>query len=1011
MPDPKTPQFTDRVARGLPFLVAVSGGAALVYESVWMRSFGLIFGNTTDAVAMVLAVFMGGLALGSALVARRRSPDPLRTYAFLELAIGGAAILTLPLLRALPWVYGALAGRLGLEGPLELAGRVILAAIVLLPATVLLGMTVPLAVATLASAGRPTRASFGSLYLLNTVGGAVGVALGAFLLVPVLGVRGTLVVAALGSLSVGAVALRWRRKAGLIAPVRASPSGEASTGTEERTPEAPDTGAAAARHARILTLGAALAAASGASTFGVEVLWARSYALIIGSSVYAFNVMLLAVLLGIAGGAALYGRVRPRLTRPVRAVGVLFGVAGAAVLAGQWVIGQLPEVYLGVLGVLPVSFAAHQLAGLLLCLATMLPVTLVLGMTFPILMHLVDSGGRSAQEASGRLYAWNTGGAIAGALLVDLLLVPRLGLQPPYLVFAALLLGGGAWALAETTAWPPAIKVVAPAALVAILLVLAPRWTPWDPVLMSSGVHRYGLEWRDRVDSVFDLGTWLREQQELVFYREGSEAVVAVSKTDTGRHFLSVNGKTDAGSGEDDVVTQRFIAHVPMLLHRDPRRALVIGWGAGATAASAGLYPLESLECVEIEPAVYEAASFFDEISGDVRRDERFTITFRDGRNRLLREREPWDVIVSEPSNPWISGVSNLFTRDFYEIVLDRLAADGVFGQWFHYYHLDASDVKVEVKTFLSVFPHASLWLVPPVTAEDGTHRFGADMLLVGSAEPHALDWSRLQEVLGDTSVGEDLRATRAISDPLALVASWVMGRAEMEIWVEDEDTFPSGTPLNTDDHPYLEFVAPRRTVVIPLEASRAASAQRADMGASAGDARSVLLHHPAFAEGSSALATLYRDLAERYVVAGQTTRALAALDSAVAALPDDALAHTRTAELLLESGQEAEALGRLRVAVRMDPESFHAWDLLGQLAIERRDYLLAEEAHRAMLRREPGNVDAWLRLAAVLARQGKWGEAREALVWARRLDPEALVDPELERYITRRAAEERARR
>jgi spermidine synthase len=690
---------------------------------------------------------------------------------------------------------------------------------------------------------------------------------------------------------------------------------------------------------------------------------------------------------------------------------VLFGVAGAAVLAGQWVIGQLPEVYLGALGVLPVSFAAHQLAGLLLCFATMLPVTLVLGMTFPLLMHLVDSGGRSAQEASGRLYAWNTGGAIAGALLADLLLVPRLGLQPPYLVFAALLLGGGAWALAETTAWRPAIKVVAPAALVAILLVLSPRWTPWDPVLMSSGVHRYGLEWRDRVDSAFDLGTWLREQQELVFYREGSEAVVAVSKTDTGRHFLSVNGKTDAGSGEDDVVTQRFIAHVPMLLHRDPRRALVIGWGAGATAASAGLYPLESLECVEIEPAVYEAASFFDEISGDVRRDERFTITFRDGRNRLLREREPWDVIVSEPSNPWISGVSNLFTREFYEVVLDRLASDGVFGQWFHYYHLDASDVKVEVKTFLSVFPHASLWLVPPVTAEDGTHRFGADMLLVGSAEPHALDWSRLQEVLGDTPVGRDLRATRAISDPLGLVASWAMGRAEMEIWVEDEETFPSGTPLNTDDHPYLEFVAPRRIVVTPLEASRAASAQRAAMGASAGDARNVLLHHPAFAEGSSALATLYRDLAERYVVAGQPTRALAALDSAVAALPDDALAHTRTAELLLESGQEAEALGRLRVAVRMDPESFHAWDLLGQLAIDRRDYLLAEEAHRAMLRREPGNVDAWLRLAAVLARQGKWGEAREALVWARRLDPEAPVDPELERYLARRAAEERARR
>jgi tetratricopeptide (TPR) repeat protein len=262
---------------------------------------------------------------------------------------------------------------------------------------------------------------------------------------------------------------------------------------------------------------------------------------------------------------------------------------------------------------------------------------------------------------------------------------------------------------------------------------------------------------------------------------------------------------------------------------------------------------------------------------------------------------------------------------------------------------------------------------------------------------------------MGETAAGADLRATRAIGDPLALVASWAMGREEMEAWSEDESVFPAGTPLNTDDHPWVEFAAPRRTVATPLEASRAASAQRADMSDEAGDPRSILPGHPAFTEGRTALAAFYRDLAERYVVAGQPTRAVRALDTALAALPDDPLAHTRAAELLLERGQEAEALGRLRVAVRMDPESFHAWDLIGQLAIDRRDYPLAEEAHRAMLRREPANVDVWLRLAAVLARQEKWGEAREALVWARRLDPSAPVDPELERYIAEQAAAARS--
>jgi len=740
------------------------------------------------------------------------------------------------------------------------------------------------------------------------------------------------------------------------------------------------------------------------------VLWTRSYALVIGSSVYAFNLMLLAVLLGIGGGAALYARVRPRVSRPAVAVGGLFLAAGLFVLLGELAIGQLPRLYLGALEVLPISFAAHQLASLGLCLVTMLPVTLVLGLTFPLLLHFADARG-SAQEASGRLYAWNTAGAIAGALTADLVLVPRLGLEPPYLVYATLLIGGGAWALTSGTAWTPGRRLAVPAAVAAVLLAVSPWWKPWDPVLMSAGVHRYGLEWRDRVPSIFSLGTWLREQQELVFYREGSEAVVAVSKTGEGRHFLSVNGKTDAGSGEEDVVTQRFIAHVPMLLHLFPEHVLVIGWGAGATAASTALYPVETVECVEIEPAVYEAASFFDELSGALRRDPRFRITFRDGRNRLLRGTERWDVIVSEPSNPWISGVSNLFTRDFYEAVRRRLAPGGVFGQWFHYYNLTEPDLKVEVNTFLRVFPHASLWMVPPVETADGTRKLGADMLLVGSDAPHAFDWDRLQGLMGDTPVGRDLRATRAIDDAWALVASWTMGRAEMERWVEDEKEFPGGTPVNTDDHPYVEFVAPRRNVIAPIEAARAASAQHASISSAAGDAREAVRGLLPEEPTPQEVATVYRELGARYARAEQKQRAYAALEDAIAAFPGDARARVQTAELMLESGRQVEALAQLAVAVQLDPDLVHGWDLLEEVSVQRRDYALAEKANRAILRREPANVDAWLRLAAVLARQSEWAAAHDALAWARSLDPDAPVDSDLERYIARRASEEKTGR
>lgn len=992
MDAPNTARPPRDAARALPFLVALSGAAALVYESLWLRSFGLIFGGTTSAVAMVLAVFMGGLALGSALAARRAVFDPLRAYARLELLAGACALATLPLLRALPWAYGLLVAKSGLAGAAEAAGIVLLAALVLLPATVLLGATVPLAVEFLARAGTDVHAGFGRLYLLNTLGGAAGAALAPFLLVPALGVRGTFVLAATASLVVGGVALRLARE---TAPLAAAPA----------VVDEP-----AAAPAATPWLGPGLAFASGAATFGLEVLWTRSYALVIGSSVYAFSLVLVSVLLGIAAGTVAYGVWRARIERPARVAGLLFAGAGIAALAGQWAIGRLPIALLFAIEWVPVSFAAHQLAFLLLSLATLLPVTLALGLTFPLLLHLAAPGRVGAQRAAGRLYAWNTAGAIAGALAADLVLVPRHGLQPPYLLFASLLVAGGLAALASGARHPTLRSPLARAALVAVpgaaALAGFSRWTPWDPVLMTSGVHRYGLEWVHRLEEPARLAAWLREQRSLLFYREGREAVVAVSESKAGsRRFLSVNGKTDAGSGTEDVVTQRFIAHVPLLLHPGPRRALVIGWGAGASAAAAAAHPLERIECVEIEPATWEAAPLFPEFTGKVADDTRFGIVLRDGRNHLLRSRELFDVIVSEPSNPWITGVSNLFTREFLEAARARLAPGGLFAQWFHYYNLEPADLQVEVKTFLAVFPHASLFLVPPVGPADGIKSLGADMLLVGSAFPQRLDWKRLERAFADPALGRELRATLVLEDALALAATWTMGRPELERFAEARSAFPRGTPLNTDDQPYLEFVSPRRTVMRPSEAARRATAQYAALGAAAGDVRDVLTGVPALAAGGTAAAAFFRGLAERHVAAAQPERALRALDAAVGASADDAEAHARAAELVAGLGRPREAERRWAEVVRIDPGRASAWEAIGSIALDLRDYPRAEAAHRALLRLEPKRVAAWLRLAAALARQQRWQEAREAIAQAQSLDPRAPVDAGLVSFLEQQIA------
>jgi spermidine synthase len=965
-------------ARLLPAVVAVSGATGLVYQSLWMRSFGLVFGNTTDAVALVLAIFMGGIALGSLLAARRPARRPLAAYAKVELGIGATALLSWPLLKALPAVYAALATRVDPDGPAELLGRSAAAAVVLLPTTILLGATVPLVVEHLARAGEGLRQSLGRLYLLNTLGGAAGIALGTFVLVPNLGLDATLIAAACLNLVAGGLARNWSREAEAGVPT-------AATAAPGGSPPA---------------LFAALAFASGAFSFGIEVLWTRSLVLVIGSSVYSFNLVLLAVLLGIAGGTVMYQRLRGRFGRPHLWLGGFFLAAGLSALLGELAVGRLPDAYLALIEVLPVGFAAHQLAAFALCLLVLLPTTLALGITFPLVAHLVETEG--AQRTSGLLYAWNTAGAIVGALFADLVLVRRLGLQPSYVLLAALPLAGGAWALAEGLGWRRAGRLAAVAASLAVVAPLCRLWRPWDPLRVTAGVYKYGLEWRERPG--FRLADLARERR-ILFYEEGREAVVAVAESvSSGRRYLSVNGKTDAGSGAEDVLTQRFIAHVPLLLHPAPRRVLVVGWGAGATAASAARHPVERLECVEIEPATWRAAPLFAALSGQLREDPRFRIAFRDGRNHLLRSPEPWDVVISEPSNPWISGVSNLFTREFYEVVRDRLAPGGVFGQWFHYYNLEPADVKVELATFAHVFPHASLWLVPPLpNPEGGT--LTADVLLVGSQEPQALDWGRLRRAFADGPLRDDLRSTGVLRDEASLLAAWAMGRAEIEAYAQDPVLFPRGTPLNSDGYPWIEFAAPRRNVLAPAEVARMARAQYEALAEVASEPLAPLRGHPGLDAKGPDGAALLREVAARHVEAARPQRALRALQAAVALDPSSAVTRSRLAGLLLDRGDANAAEAAWREAVRLDPAQAETWERLGGLSLDRRDYAGAVEAHRALVRLRPADVPARLRLGAVLARLGRWAEARDVLHEARRLDPAAPIEPALLAHIEREAA------
>jgi spermidine synthase len=947
--------------QALPLLVFVSGGTALVYETLWLREFGFVFGNTTRAVSLVLATFMAGLALGSAAVGVAPLRRPARAYALVEAGIGASALLTLPLLRGLPGFYADLAPRLG-EGSLGELVRAGLAAAIVLPTTALAGATLPLAVEIATRARGELRARFASLYSLNTLGAAAGVAAAALVGLPAFGVTGSFRIAAVANLLIAAVV--WRRRDSV---------------TEAEAPAA-DPGTP------LPPLPAVVAAGAGFASFVLEVVWTRTLALVVGSSFYSFSLMLVAFLLGIALGAALYRLLRSRLGNPRRSAARICLAIGAMVLACLPVLGRLPEGYMVLLRVLPVSFAAHQAGAFALCLLTILPLTTAFGFLLPALTHLARAESGDARRLSGLLYAWNTVGAVAGALLAERALVPLLGLQGAILGAAALPLALGAWLLVPER---PLLRPAAAGAALAATLAAAHHWRPWDPLLMSAGVYKYGIAWRLE-PAARDLGSYLAERRRMELYREGREAVVSVVEAvGTGRRFIAVNGKTEAGDGAEDAVTQRFIAHVPLLLHPGPEDALVIGWGAGATAGSAGLHPLRRLDCVEIEPATFEAAPLFERINHGVFRDPRFRIFFEDARGFLLRAGDRYDAILSEPSNPWISGVSNLFTRDFYRLVADRLAPDGVFCQWFHYYNLGELDVRIQLATFRSAFPEASVWIAPPLVGPDGSARLLGDMLLIGSRHPLALDHGRVERALRDERLASDLDAGGGLADPVSLAATWTLGSAELDAFLEAGPP----VPLNTDDHPHLELSAPAGNVMEPERAAEQTRELYATLTAAAG-VTPPLANHP----GDPA--ALLRELADAAIRLGRPATARARLTASLELDGASAAGHARLGTLLRATGEPLLAEQHLRRALELEPGHLVAGDALATLYVARSDLERAAEAYAGILARHPEDATTHGKLGALLIQQGRLEPARAHLARAVELDPALTVAADLLRRL-----------
>ena len=752
----------------------LSGASGLMYELVWVRMLGLIFGHTVHAITTVLVVFMGGLALGSYLCGRRidRVRHLLRTYAWLEIGVGAYALLTPGLIDAIRIVYLSYARRFDPSFEVLTLIQFALSVTVLLVPTALMGATFPVLTRFVtrdpASVGRRV----GALYAWNTFGAVIGTYLVGFHLLPAFGMRSTLFATAVLNGAIGVM---------MLVAVRAWPETSASA-SDKQKPLARSKASAlvpTGRPIALLMLGIAL---SGAVAMIYELAWTRALTLVIGSSTYAFTATLLSFLVGIAGGSAWASRRASRRPATLALFAGLQIAAGLLSLVVFALIDHLPDVFL-------LGFRFSHASGFIfvlqitLSIVVMMLPTFCLGATFPCVSQLVSTRlSRIGLDVS-RVYASNTAGAILGSFAGGFLLIPLLGVQGTIRAAVAANLLAGLILFTDGAAGRR-LKMGAAAAIVGGMVALG-AVPNWNLAVMSSGVSTYahyyaegGASWRRLIGD------------RLLFYRDGISSTVTVHEGPEGR-TLRVNGKTEAGTGVD-MTTQLLIGHIPALLHRDPKAALVIGLGSGVTVGAVTQHELDAIDVVEIEPAVIEASAFFVEENSHALSDPRVRTTVADGRNFLFTTPDRYDLIVSEPSNPWIGGIATLFTVEFLEQARARLTSDGVMAQWVQGYAMAPEDLQMIAATFQTVFPHASLWMPLP-----------GDFLLVGTLGPQIVDLGRIRDRL---TSGAGLRQDFARSGLATAEAIFKV----FALNEQDLVRLGKGATLNTDDLLPLEFSAPR---------------------------------------------------------------------------------------------------------------------------------------------------------------------------------------------------------
>lgn len=766
-------------------------------EVAWSKELSYLLGVDIYAATTVVTAFMAGLGLGAILVARfyKWARASIKTYGYLQLIIGICGLVSIPLFRSTMPLFSFLYDRLDYDSQLFLLIRFLFVFGLMLVPVTLMGMTLPVVVG--ASFGRiKGRFSYlvGLLYGTNTVGAVAGTLLSGFLLIPKIGILKTCLLIGIMDLLIGMIILGVARKQ---RPVAASQHKQAPAAKMTESSETlKKYGFFQRLFDRFYSWPGVVFLLSGMAALAYEIIWFRLLARIIGPSVHAFSMMLAVYLFGIGIGSILGSRAMKRIENHRLAMAILLFIVGIGPLLTLLFVNDLPLWY----GRLFVSFSKevftfrNLLIQAAIASVLILPATIPLGAFFPVVTRAynreIHRSRHRVERSVGRLYFYNTLGAVAGSLLAGFWLVPAMGIKNSLISAGGftLILALIVFFISLKNTWQKKMAYcLSVAAAVVLFIVSIPglNHTILNVGLYSEMLNKNAFE-RKVGAAGPDLGT-------LLFFQEGINNSVAVvaNKFNDGNLTLHLSGSWVSTTEIHGRLHLEFLGHLPMLFARRPETIAVIGYGAGITTGNVLLYPdVKRVNIFELEPGVINAGKYFEHVNGKPLRDQRARLFMVDGRSHITYENYSYDVITSDPIHPYVAGSANLYTRDFYRIARAHLKSGGIFCQWIPLVAISPDSYNIILNTLHEVFPHIALF------------SFFGESVAIASNEPIRINWRELEERFYSPSVYRDFQSLD-FQNPFNLLAFYLGGEQQLDAYLQNVSV------VNTDDNVWLEHRVP----------------------------------------------------------------------------------------------------------------------------------------------------------------------------------------------------------